>query len=650
MTKLNINTFNNADHSRGWRPGNNAGGTSLFKALGHPAVAEKAHAWRAGLENAGRVAIYDPLGDVATVNALYNLQALDPAAYFVQQVEHLDRAFANRAASLITGLPDAGIDTLLMVAFDDGGKLASHITHLLPDTVNLVTLDALRLPEDRITVPNQYLAPKNFATNFALLRERDGLHTRVTTANYWTFGKSSPVLWCRLMGDDGELLAEWDQDLGPAGSTIIIDSQDVKARFGLGDFCGSLFLHAIGAPLHEIVKYALDVYGDDAGQLSCTHDANAWPAEFYAGVPAPEADEQLVLWVQNSHPIAIPANAIGFNRVGGQDVSTYPEEIPPFATRMVDVGALVPDLTYPDQIEIRAGEYFVRPRYEVIRKGTGQRRIAHANVERTDLKPDPEIEANARHLGRGYIMPLPVLPLNDFQTACLPTPMATEQHELPIRVELFDADGSLVAEKFLGRIARQDSIVLDIDTWLKEAGAKLPSGSGHVEYRYDFQDGGGADGWLHALARIEQRQSGHRAETIFGAHIFNTPIVFRDEPQSYAGRPPGLTTRLFLRLGNGDTDTLCHLIYPASLPWAETSTTELNLFSAKGELVATQQISIPCGGSRHWRYSQMFDQATRSKAGDDSYVQIRDQTCRLFGFHGLVRKSGAFCLDHMFGY
>jgi hypothetical protein len=649
MTKLDINTFNNADHSRGWRPGNNSGGTSLFKALGHPAVAEQGRSWRVGLQNAGRIAIYDPLGDVHTVNALYNIQGLSPVAYYVQQVEHLGREFAGLPAQLISTVDD-GFDTLLMVAFDDGGKLQSHLAHALTGSLRVETLDALRLPDNRITVKHAYLDPKNFATNYALLRDGACLHTRVVTANYWTVGDRSPQLWCRLMGEDGSLLAEWDHEVGPAGGTIVIDSQDVRQRFGLGDFCGSLFLHAVGAPFHEIVKYALDVYGDAAEQMTCTHDANAWPAEFYAGVPAPESDEQLVLWVQNSHPIPIPANAIGFNLVGGQDVSAFPDEIPPFGTRMIDVGEMLPDASFPDQIEIRAGEYFVRPRYEVIRRESGRRRIAHANVERTDLQPDPSIERNAAHLGRGYIMPLPVLPLDEFSTVCLPTPMATGQMEMPVRVELFDADGSLAAEKFLGRIQRRESIVVDIDVWLAEAAAELPSGSGHVEFLYDFSDGGGADGWLHALARIEQRASGHRAETIFGAHMFNMPIIFRDEPQSYAGRPPGLTTRLFLRLGRQGTDTMCHLLYPASMKWADSSSTDLNLFTAHGEQIASTRIEIPRGGSRHIRYSETFDDATRVAAGDNAYIQIRDVTCRLFGFHGLLRPGTAFSLDHMFGY
>ena len=32
------------------------------------------------------------------------------------------------------------------------------------------------------------------------------------------------------------------------------------------------------------------------------------------------------------------------------------------------------------------------------------------------------------------------------------------------------------------------------------------------------------------------------------------------------------------------------------------------------------------------------------------YVLIRDTTCRLFGYHGLIRDGAAFSLDHMFGF
>ena len=149
--------------------------------------------------------------------------------------------------------------------------------------------------------------------------------------------------------------------------------------------------------------------------------------------------------------------------------------------------------------------------------------------------------ANGPVLGRSYIIPLPLLPLDAFGTVCLPTPMATGQAELPIRAELFDPEGRLVAAQYLGRIARRDSVAVDIDAWLAAEGVRPEAGSGHVEFLYDFRDGGEADGWLHVLARIEQRSTGHRAETIFGAHLFNAPMVFRDEPQSYAGARPGRT-------------------------------------------------------------------------------------------------------------
>jgi hypothetical protein len=180
--------------------------------------------------------------------------------------------------------------------------------------------------------------------------------------------------------------------------------------------------------------------------------------------------------------------------------------------------------------------------------------------------------------------------------------------------------------------------------------AALGKGYGHVELVYDFAEGGDGDGWLHALFRYRHRASHHAAETSFGAHVFNTILTYRDEPQSYSGRPPGLSTTLFLRLGEGHYDTLCHLIYPASLPWRPESATDIVLRDAGGVEVARQSLAIPCSGSRLWRYHAMFDAKTRKAAGSGAYAVIRDTTCRLFGYHGLIGRDGAFSLDHMFGY
>ena len=110
-----------------------------------------------------------------------------------------------------------------------------------------------------------------------------------------------------------------------------------------------------------------------------------------------------MLWLQNSHPTPIPAGAIGLNPMGEERVVALAEPIGPFASRAVDVAELLPDLAWPRQIELRAGKHVVRPRYEVL--AGGRRRIAHVNVERDDLLPDPELPDLGALLGKGFAEP-----------------------------------------------------------------------------------------------------------------------------------------------------------------------------------------------------------------------------------------------------
>jgi hypothetical protein len=309
---------------------------------------------------------------------------------------------------------------------------------------------------------------------------------------------------------------------------------------------------------------------------------------------------------------------------------------------------VLPSVAWPRQIEIRAGKHVVRPRYEVVH--CGRRRIAHVNVEREDLRPDPKLPHLAATLGKGYLLPAPILPRREWQSLLLPTPMAVSQSELPVAVLAYDAAGNEIARRRLGRLPREHATAVD----LGELAAALGDGYGHAELVYDFAEGGAGDGWLHALFRYCHQASGHMADSSFGAHVFNTVMTYRGEPQSYGGRPPGLSTRLFLRLGAGegerDHDTMCHLIYPASRRWRATSATEIVLHDSSGAAVARETLAIPCSGSRLWRYREFFDEGARARAGDGAYVIVRDATCRLFGYHGLIGRGGAFGLDHMFGF
>jgi hypothetical protein len=357
-------------------------------------------------------------------------------------------------------------------------------------------------------------------------------------------------------------------------------------------------------------------------------------------MPAPKPHERVVLWLQNSHAAPIPAGTVTLDRMGAGHPVALDEDVAPYASVAIDVEGMLPGLRWPAQVELRAGRHVVRPRYEVTE--AGRTRIAHLNVERADLKPDPGIRTLSNLLGRGYLLPFPILPRDRFRSIVLPTPMADGQASLPIRVQAFDPEGLLVADRFLGNLPRSHDVMLDM--------AELGAQEGHGELVYDFRDGGEADGWLHALFRYESRSTPHAAESSFGAHIYNTAMTYRDEPQSYSGPPPGLSTRLFLKLGMGSRRSFACVIYPASAAWHARSSTTLILHDSAGAVIAERPLSIACSGSAMVWPHERFGDALMQKAGPRGYVIIRDATCRLFGYHGLMDEEGAFSLDHMFGF
>ncbi|MEM7047191.1 MAG: hypothetical protein AAF442_06025 [Pseudomonadota bacterium] len=635
MMMLNIRTFSNQ-----------VGGDPFFKAVGHPLVTPAIRQKLTSLP--GPMAVVDPLGHFESFAALFDVEGLQITGVFVPQFEKIGETVAGFTAQSISDLPGVSVRHVFVCAYDAGRHIAALKPWLADDT-SVLSLDEFRLPEAMLTNPRAYLNPLNFAVNQAFFRDEGGAHTRIVTGNYWgSYGAKNPRLWLRLFDKDGHDIATWQETLPPPGGTVILDSKEIRERLSLPAFTGQLFIHVLGAAGHDIVKYALDTYGDEASELSCTHDANAWPANFYAGLPAAQEGEKVVLWVQNSHPCPIPAEGLGVSLMGSTDVKWLDSPLDPFATRALDLAELFSDAAFPAQFEVHAGKYVTRPRYEIT-KANGRRRIAHTNVEREDLQPDPHLAQASDHIGKGYIMVAPIMPVDRFDTIALPTPMARGQQNMPLALVIYDAQGREALRKPLGCLPRNHQLSLDMGALLAKERVRLAGGRGHAELVYDFSQGGG-DGWLHAIFRYDDRTSGHSAETSFGSHMFNMLATYKNEPQSYTGPPPGLSTRLFLRSGMRAEDrSFCYLIYPVSRPWHETSTTELQLFDAKGEQVDASPLKIPQSGSHLFFIDEVFADAV-SVAGADHYVIIRDTTCRLFGYHGLMNGQTSFSLDHMFGF
>ncbi|GBQ13863.1 hypothetical protein [Swaminathania salitolerans] len=617
------------------------GGNILYKALAHPLASEALRDVAATLAESGAFAVYDPENMLQTLVALYPEFAPQAGVYThdTEQVG-LPDGFGGQKLAL-TDLSTGKARAVLALSFEQE-KMRARLSRVTHADQRIVSLEPAKLPERMLTNTRAYLDKQNFATNFAFFRDDERFSTRLVTANYWCNYDATDVrYWMRLFDGDGAILAEWEHEVPDAPAGIVVDSAEIRERFGLPSFCGQLFIHVLGARGHDVVKYALDIYGKNGEKsLSVTHDANAWPSPRFATLPAPREDERLVLWVQNSHATPIPAGAITLNEMGEDTAYPVPLEIAPFATYPLDVGALAPGIVWPAQFELRSGNHVVRPRYEITQGALT--RIAHLNVERRDLKPEPALRALPPSMGRGFVLPFPVLDPARFTTVVQPNPMSEQIHSLPLRIDVFDEAGALVSQRFLGNLPRNHHVAVALH--------ELTDRPGHADLVYDFRDGGDGDGWLHAMMRYESRETDHAAETSFGGHIFNTLMTWRSEPQSYAGPPPGLTTRLFLKLGQEGHESFSCLIHPASVEGTAPSETVLHLYAHDGVELERRRISInPSGSYMVWPH-EIFGPEKVAEAGIGGYVLIRDLSCRLFGYHGQRDARGGFSLDHMFGF
>jgi hypothetical protein len=250
---LDIETFDNL-----------RGGNVAYKALAHPLAAERLALLAVSLNRAGPVAIYDPDGVARTLIALS--PRFDVEGVYVHDSRVVGCVRGNHSARPLTKLPTARAGIVFIAAFD-ADRLVARIKPLVPSGASVLTLDEVKLPANYLTNTVRYLDALNFATNFVFFRDDGHFGTRLTTVNYWSaYGAKSVKFFMRLYDIAGCVLAEWEQAAPEGGGGIVLDSADVRRRFGLPLFTGQLFVHAVGIAGHDIVKYALDTYSTDGGE------------------------------------------------------------------------------------------------------------------------------------------------------------------------------------------------------------------------------------------------------------------------------------------------------------------------------------------------------------------------------------------------
>ena len=370
-------------------------------------------------------------------------------------------------------------------------------------------------------------------------------------------------------------------------------------------------------------------------RLSCTHDANAWPADRYAGLPAPGPGERVILWLQNSHPTRDP---------GRRDRAQ-------------------PDGRGARRRAARGDRPVRQPRRRCRRTAAGSRLAAADRAARRQACRAPALRDHRRRPAAHRPCQCRARRSAARSPSCPGSPTRSARVICCRRRSCRAANGRAYCCRRRWRCRRPNCrsprwSTMPRGTRSRACRSAACRATTRPHCRSTWSPGGSAtatamsswstislrvasgDGWLHALFRYRHRASGHAAETSFGAHVFNTILTYRDEPQSYSGRPPGLSTRLFLRLGDG---RLRHAVPPdlsgVAAVAIRPARPRSSCTTARGSRSPAPLLAIPCSGSRLFRYHALFDEAARAAPGAGAYAVIRDPTCRLFGYHGLIRPG-----------
>ena len=306
-------------------------------------------------------------------------------------------------------------------------------------------------------------------------------------------------LWLRLFDADGAVLATWEQPLPPGPGGFAIDSAEVRAPLRPAR------VHRPAVPPRHRCRRPR------RGEIRARH---LWPAATAPACPAPmmpmpgrptatpacRRRGRTNAWssgCRTATPPPIPAGAIALDRMGAERRWPWTGRSPPYASVALDVADLLPGLHWPAQIEVRAGRHVVRPRYEVVRGGPHPHRPCECRARRPAARSGHHDRCPPRSAA-AILLPFPVLPPEPFpHHPAADADGARPRRTLPVRLDVFDRDGTQVAEHFLGCLPRDHDLALDVDD-VRPTRA-MPNWS------TISATGGEADGWLHALFRYEDR-------------------------------------------------------------------------------------------------------------------------------------------------
>src|SRR5262245_18621835 len=141
---LRIETFDNI-----------RGGNTLYKALTHPNAARRGRGLVKALTCNSPVAVYDPGGAAGPFNEIFSLDGIEIAGIYVQQVVRIGETVLGHTAKPVTEITDSGARSVFVVAFD-AGRMIAQLQPYLPDSVEALSLDSLRIPPERLTNRNAY--------------------------------------------------------------------------------------------------------------------------------------------------------------------------------------------------------------------------------------------------------------------------------------------------------------------------------------------------------------------------------------------------------------------------------------------------------------------------------------------------------------